>query len=168
MPDALRLALAAAALGLLACAGNHDGGAGSGHPPEEASMTETAPSRTALVARATARILSDAPAAGEWPVLLSVGPGSEAAAVAAELRRALGGDPRVRFSEAAKRPAPPVPDPSVPGGHVHAVEWTVEPPPRLVVRVFEDPGLVTVAARDPGEDPLGPPLAGWRWQVRGP
>jgi len=38
---------------------------------------------------------------------------------------------------------------------------------QLVVSVFARDGVIQVAARRAGADPLGPPTGGWLWQLEG-
>ena len=63
---------------------------------------------------------------------------------------------------------PPVADINRPGQHVHPVSFQIEPPPDLVVRVWESENKLIIAAREPGRDPLGPTDQPWLWVLESP
>lgn len=116
-----------------------------------------------LVDQAVQRLCAALPPQGPFAVLLQGGAGPKAEAAARSLRSALAAEPRFVLSSVQRKPAPPVADPGGAGGHVNPEVFTVQPPPRLVLRVSEAAGKLYIAARDPGSDPLGPPDAGWLW-----
>lgn len=117
-----------------------------------------------MVAEAARRILASAPKEGPYPLFFSVGEGEAIGRVADELRGVVAADPRVVFSKAESRHAPPLADPSVSTGHVHAVETRLVPKPAFVVRLSESSGVLYVALRD-GSDALAPPVNGWLWTL---
>jgi hypothetical protein len=147
---------------LAACAGKSE----PGPAPGEVNVAADPSPRERLVNEAAERILAGAKPGESWPILLSVGPGENASATAEALRRALARDPRIAWTKSERHHGEPMADPSVPGGHVNTEEWVFTPPPLLVVRVFEAAGVLTIAAREPGADPLGPPVDGWLWQLK--
>lgn len=122
----------------------------------------------ALLEQAVHRVLADVPAAGGYALLIQRGSGPQVQPAADALQAALACDPRITLSTITRRDRAPVADAGVPGGHVHPVEYTVQPRPQLVLLVNEAQGRLVFAGRDPGADPLGPPLAGWRWVIQAP
>jgi hypothetical protein len=121
-----------------------------------------------LPSLAARRVLDMLPAASPYPLLLQVGEGLLAEPAGKALRLALSCDKRIVFSTVVHRALAPVPDSSTAGGHVNAVADTVQPQPLLVLRVSESAGTLYIAARQPGDDPLGPPDAGWLWVLQRP
>lgn len=132
------------------------------------TMNETNPPSAALAALAAQKVLAAMPAGGPYAVLLQLGEGALAGPAGKALRQALACDRRVVFSTVEHRSLPPVADSAAAGGHVDAVADTVQPWPRLVLRVSEAAGTLYIAAREPGNDPLGPPEAGWLWVLQQP
>ncbi|MFY0576311.1 hypothetical protein ACN28S_19865 [Cystobacter fuscus] len=122
----------------------------------------------ALIPEALSRLRAAMPPRGDYCILLIIGSGEAAARAAAGFRKALEQEPRVRFARVSARPAPPVEDPNVPGGHVNTVQHDIEPWPDVVVRVSEAQGRFYFAARAPGTDPLGPPQSDWLWVLSSP
>jgi len=129
-------------------------------------MAHPAPTRSPLVNEAIAHLRASMPTGGgTYAVLLSVGAGDHATAIAAELRFALARDPRIVFVGTSLGPGAPVSDPTNALQHVDSEREGFVPWPSVVVRVSEVNGQVSIAARLPGRDPLGPPEDGWTWQV---
>lgn len=137
---------------------------------EQRTMTSSPPATTldALISEAAARVRAGLPASGPYSVLLSVGAGEPSASAAAGLRRELASEPRIVFASVTSEHVAPVADGGDAGGHVHGVQYNIEPPPQLVLSVSEASGCYYFAARAPGSDPLGPPTNGWSWVVSGP
>lgn len=132
--------------------------------PEDRPVMDRSNSATdRIVADAVSRIIVGIPFGAPYPILLSVGAGANAATTAENLQGLLGKDARIIFSKVEIRADVAVPDISTHGSHVNTEIRTVVPPPLIVLRVSESDGLVYIAARDPGTDPLGPPDRGWLW-----
>lgn len=121
------------------------------------------PTLSPLVSDAASRLRASMPARGTFAIFMSVGGGDASASTAASLRAAFEGDARVVFSRVSQSPGAPVAEPSTGSGHVHAVDQGFDPWPDVVVRVSEAGGVVHIAARPPGADPLGPADQGWTW-----
>lgn len=134
--------------------------------PPTMKATDT-PAQT-LAQQAARQVLAGLPAGAGYPLLLQVGDGVLAGQAGQALRAALACDARIVFASVRHEPLAPVPDASTAAGHVNAVADTVQPWPRLVLRVSESAGILYIAAREPGSDPLGPPDAGWLWVLQRP
>lgn len=144
-------------------------------PPEPVHATTHAESTTvdiadeavlatddALVEQAFTRLLESAAGKDRCPLLLQKGLGARVDAAKAKLDGMLAKDARFVWSVASSTHGEPVPDGA--GGHVNTVEWRVDPAPCLVLVIGESDGVLRIAARLPGPDPLGP-SRDWAWML---
>lgn len=120
-----------------------------------------------LVAQAKTRILAGIPPHGPYSILLQVGASPAAEKMALELRRGLEQEPRIVFASVTLIPGAPVEDIHRPGHHVSSQQYHITPPAQIVISVSEGKGIYYLAARLPGNDPLGPAAAGWLWILYG-
>ena len=126
------------------------------------------------IAEAATRLRAMHTAAAPLVILMQTGAGPGAAAAAEQLRAALrsgasgpaSGD--VVFARVDRQHGGPAPDAGRPGGHVNVVTHVVTPPPSVVVAVAERDGRLTIVARPPGSDPLGPPASAPHWILTSP
>jgi len=131
------------------------------------------------IAEAATRLRAMHTATAPLVILMQTGPGPGAAAAAEQLRAALrsgasgsasgdvaSGD--VVFARVDRQHGGPAPDAGRPGGHVNVVTHVVTPPPSVVVAVAERDGRLTIVARPPGSDPLGPPASAPHWILTSP
>ena len=126
--------------------------------------TQRARLAEAAVRRIEAALRERAASGPERIILfLKVSETDSARAAAVTVRRALENlREKVAFSTEVKAGAAPVPS-EVPGGHVHAEQYVLDPHPDLILSVSETGGRICVALREPGADPFAPPTS-WLWR----
>jgi len=142
-------------------------------------MQNSSTSHARTIAEAATRLRAMITPGTPLVILLQTGAGPGSAAAAEQLRAALRGGAsgpggaadapgEIVFARVDRQHGGPAADASRPGGHVNVLTHVVTPSPTVVVAIGERDARLTIVARAPGRDPLGPPTAAPHWILTSP